>query len=434
MSFFPEVAKNTLAQGLGRAGVVLVTIFTTALLTRILGVSSYGAYVFVIALLMLFVSIADWGTTLIFVRESVKNKSVEEKFYGNAFIFRSLLAIGTLVLINFLALFPIFLPLSLPIKIASVLLVLISLKTTCHIIFQTKSKFEYMALIDVVISLTFLALLGLVFILFGFPPTLSGILLAFVVANLLGTIVAFFLALSLAKINFKFDGAIMKKIAREAIPTGALLLIFSIYNRLDIFLLQIIRGSEPVGIYGLAYKVHDNLILGAAYLTASLFPLISAIAHNRDSHAKLAMIYRKIFDLLFLGGLFVLVLVIILAPVVIAIVGGFGFGESVLVLRLLVFATFFAYLNHLTGYTLVALGRQKFSLFVAVLALVLNLSLNLIFIPRYSYLAAAVTTIVTEAFVFSLTSFYLGKKFLLIPQLNPFRTLLELWLTRGKIF
>ena len=434
MSLFPEVAKNTLAQGLGRAGVVLITIFTTAALTRILGVSSYGAYVFVIALLMLFVSIADWGTTLIFVRESVKNKGAEEKFYGNAFIFRSLLAMGTLVLINFLALFPIFLPLSFPIKIASVLLILISLKTTCHVIFQTKSKFEYMALIDVVISLTFLALLGLVFILFGLVPTLSGILLAFVIANLLGTIVAFSLALSLAKINFKFNRAIMKKIALEAIPTGALLLIFSIYNRLDIFLLQILRGSEPVGIYGLAYKVHDNLILGSAYLAAALFPVISSLVAKPGFQNELRTIYRKIFDILLITGLFVLISVFFLAPIIILIIGGVEFEQSVLALRILVFGTFLAYFNHLTGYTLVALGKQRVSLMVAVIALVWNLSLNLILIPRYSYVAAAVVTITTEGLVLVLTSFYLARKFSLQPSFTFPKTLIELIKTRGKIF
>jgi len=434
MSLFPEVAKNTFAQGLGRAGVVLITIFTTALLTRILGVSGYGAYVFIIALVMFFVSIADWGTTLIFVRESVRNREEEEKFYGNAFILRFFLSVVAIALINFLALFPIFLPLSLPIKIASVLLVLISLKTTCHIIFQTKSKFEYMALTDVVISLAFLILLGLAFLIFGFAPTLSGIILAFAVANLLGTIVAFFLARALAKINFKLDGAIMRKVALEAIPTGALLLVFSVYNRLDIFLLQIIRGSEPVGIYGLAYKVHDNLILGSAYLSAALFPVISSLVAKSDFQKKLQTIYRKIFDILLIAGFFVLISVFFLAPVIISIIGGPQFGQSVLALRILVFGTFLAYFNHLTGYTLVALGKQKVSLVVAVIALIWNLSLNLILIPHYSYLAAAAVTIATEGLVLVLTSFYLARNFSLYPNITFPKTLIELIKTKGKIF
>jgi len=83
----------------------------------------------------------------------------------------------------------------------------------------------------------------------------------------------------------------------------------------------------------------------------------------------------------------------------------------VLVLRILVFATFIAYFNHLTGYSLIALGKQKVSLIVAIIALVWNVSLNLIFIPRYSYLAAAAITIATEGLVLILTSVYLARKF-----------------------
>lgn len=434
MSLFPEVAKNTFAQGLGRAGVVLIAIFTTALLTRILGVSGYGTYVFVIALVMFFVSIADWGTTLIFVRESVRNREEEEKFYSNAFILRFFLSVVAVALINFLALFPVFLPLSLPLKIASILLVLISLKTTCHIIFQTKSKFEYMALTDVAISLVFLILLGLVFLLSRSSLTLSWIIMAFVLANLLGAIIAFFLALSLAKISFQFSKVMVRKIILEALPTGALLLIFSIYNRLDIFLLQIIRGSEPVGIYGLAYKVHDNLILGSAYLAAALFPVISSLAAKPDFQERLQTIYRKIFDILFMAGFFVLISVFFLAPVIISIIGGSQFTQSVSALRILVFGTFLAYFNHLTGYTLVALGKQKVSLVVAVIALIWNLSLNLILIPHYSYLAAAVVTIATEGLVLVLTSFYLARNFSLYPNITFPKTFIELIKTRGKIF
>jgi len=431
MNLFQKVAINTLVQGLGRVGVILATIITTAILTRSLGISGFGNYVFVTSFILLFTSISDWGTGMISIREAAKGKIEEEKIFGNALVFRLLLALVSFLLVNFLIRFlPQFKTLALATTIASILLFLHSLRTSCQIIFQTKLRFENIAITEVAISFSFLIFLVLALK----SLTLYQVLLFLVFANFLGTILAFFLAQRLAKFEFSPDPRIIKKIFFEALPTGALLLIFSIYNRVDIIILQALKGSEPVGIYGLAYKVHDNLVLGAAYLANALFPILSRCADERRLGNRLALIYKKSFDVLFLAGIILVVLVYIFAPLIVAIVGGPQFFQSVLALRILVFATFIAYFNHLTGYSLIALGKQKVSLIVAIIALVWNVSLNLIFIPRYSYLAAAAITIATEGLVLILTSVYLARKFNLKPSFSFPKTLVEIIKTRGKIF
>lgn len=432
MNLFPRVAFNTLAQIFGRAGVVLATIITTAILTRLLGTAGYGDYVFITSFILLFTAVSDWGTGMISIREAVKEKRKEEKIFGNALIFRFLLALISFLIINLLIrLLPQFQALALATSVASLLLFLHSFRTSCHIIFQTKLRFENIALTEVTISGSFLLLL-----LFALKPSLSllvimGLLL---LANFLGTVLAFFLARRLTKFKFTLEKKIIKKILFEAMPTGALLLIFSIYNRIDIIILQSLKGSEPVGIYGLAYKVHDNLILGAAYLVNALFPILSQYAKKPEFKEKFALIYKKTFDLLFLAGLAILFLVLFFAPVIISIIGGQSFSQSVVALRILALATFIAYFNHLTGYSLIALGKQKISLLFAICALIWNVGLNLIFIPRYSFIAAAAVTIATESLVLILTSFYLAKNFNLKPSFSFPKTLVEIIKTRGKIF
>ena len=431
MNLFPKVALNTLTQILGRTGVILATILTTIILTRSLGTAGFGNYVFITSFILLFTAISDWGTGMISIREAAKGKIEEEKIFGNALVFRLLLALVSFLLVNFLIRFlPQFKTLALATTIASILLFLHSLRTSCQIIFQTKLRFENIAITEVATSFSFLIFLVLALK----SLTLYQVLLFLVFANFLGTILAFYLARRLAKFEFSPDPRIIKKIFFEALPTGALLLIFSIYNRIDIIILQVLKGSEPVGIYGLAYKVHDNLVLGAAYLVTALFPILSKYADKRGLNGRLAQIYKKSFDVLFLAGSILVVSVFILAPLIVTIIGGSQFSQSVLALRILVFATFLAYFNHLTGYSLIALGKQKISLAVAVIALVWNVSLNLIFIPRYSYLAAAGVTIATEGLVLVLTSFYLAKKFNLRPSLTFPKTLVEIIKTRGKIF
>lgn len=434
MTNFPGVLKNTLAQIFGRIGVVLLTVLTTIMLTRNLGVSGYGNYIFIISLVMFFVSIADWGSSMIFVRESVKLEEKQKvKFFGHAFTFRFLIALLATLVINLLiTLFPVWPDLIVPLRISSLLIVLISAKISSHIVFQSRLKFEFMAIIDVLISLFFLIALTLSFLKF-LKLDLNTTMVLLVLANILGTAVAIYLSHRLSPFRLNLDSSSIKKILMEILPTGALLLIFSIYNRVDIIILQLLKGADPVGIYGLSYKVHDNLILGAAYLSSSLFPILALLDANK-SNSNLKNIYQKCFDLLFTAGFLILIFVLIFAPLIISIIGGNNFSASILSLRILVFATFFAYLNHLNGYTLIALGKQRISLSVAAAALFGNVVLNLLLIPHYSYLASAFVTVLTEAFVYLLTSIYLAKKYTLLPKLTIVKTLKEIIKTRGQIF
>lgn len=434
MEIFPKVAKNTLYQVLGRVGVALTSLSVTAVLTRQLGTGGYGNYVFVISLILYFVAISDWGTGLISVREASKERKKEEKFYGNALLLRILSSLLSLLVVNLLVFLPFFQNLAIPIRLASLLLILISLKTSSHIVFQVKLRFEYIALVDVVISFVFLVLLGFLIKFFHLFLDLQLVILLFVMANFWGGLLALFLATRLSSFNFQLDKRLLRRILTESISTGALLFTFSVYNRLDVILLQAFKGADSVGLYGLAYKVHDNLILGAAYLMAALFPVLSNLTSQVESREKLKITFQKTFDLLFLSALALLVGVLIFAPLVISLLGGEGFKESVSILRILVFATFLSYFNHLTGYTLIALGRQRVSFFFALVALFWNLSLNLIFIPRYSYFGAAGVTIATEGLVLILTSFYLARSFNLRPSFSFPKTLVEIIKTRGKIF
>lgn len=436
MNPFSKVIKNTFFQIIGRGAVILTTIITTAFLTRFLGTTGYGNYIFIISLILFFVTLADWGTGLVFVREAAKTESKQEKFFGNALFFRFALAfICLIILIIFTFIFVPLKSLSALILVASPLLLLISLKTSFHIVFQTKQRFEFTAIFDVFISLLFLVFILIGAYRFRDQLSLSLVLVFWVFSNLAGVGASVFQCLKMTRFDFCLDRQLLHKIFFEALPTGALLITFSIYNRIDIFILQILQGATSVGIYGLAYKIHDNLILGAAYLASSLFPLLSRLASEKGRDRQvLSRVYRKSFDLLFIGAFLVFGGVLLFAPQIIFLIGGNSFAESGVVLRVLVMATVFAYFNHLTGYTLIALGRQRVSLIIALVALFWNVGGNLILIPQFSYLGAAAVTVSTEGLVFVLTSLYLAKKFNLQPGLTFPQTLVEIIKSRGKIY
>jgi O-antigen/teichoic acid export membrane protein len=190
--------------------------------------------------------------------------------------------------------------------------------------------------------------------------------------------------------------------------------------------------------------------MGAAFFMNAMYPLIakSKIKHQisktqikdkKELAGNLKLETRNLFSTSFhfltIVGLFISVIFFLFAKPVIFILAGPDYLIAVDLLRILMIATFIAYLNHLTGYTLAAIGLQRVSLTIAVTALAINLTLNFIFVPIYSYYASAWITIVTEAIVLIFSLVYLIKIQHLTPRLLALpSTLKNLLSNRRQLF
>ena len=437
---FPKVALNTFIQIASKIITVGFALLTTILLTGYLGKEGYGDYIYIITLAIIFGSLADWGTATIGVREVAKEKGSQGKLLGNVFILRLGLSFLAIVL---LFAFSLFLPIQTQnplllrkmIKIATLIVFLVAIKASFGIIFQSRLEMQKAAVADITTSL-------LIF-LFSWYVVQKGLGLgplvwAVVWASGVAVVIAGILALKTARYVFQIDKEIMAELIRESLPMGAILLMFTMDNKIDTVMLGAIKGSGAVGIYAIPYRIYDVLILGAAFLMNALLPVISQYSDLERWKDKLRQIYQKAFDILFLMGSAGLVFILIFAPAIVRLLTWqrFGeFGDSVAVLRILVLAMFIAYFNHLTGYTIVALGRQRPYFFVAFGALIFNVIANLIAIPRFSYYGAAGVTVLTEGLVLMITSIFIFRLLKIIPSPVEFpKTLVEIFKTRAKIF
>jgi O-antigen/teichoic acid export membrane protein len=84
---------------------------------------------------------------------------------------------------------------------------------------------------------------------------------------------------------------------------------------------------------------------------------------------------------------------------VIELVAGDGFAEAADPLRILLFAGALAAVSGLLGYALIAGGRQTSALRLALVALALNIALNLALVPSLGIDAAAAVTVASEVFM-----------------------------------
>lgn len=408
-----RVTSNTFWQILGKAITVIIGLVMTMILTRYLGQAGFGQYSLVIAFVTLFGTFSNWGLNLIVVREASQSKQ-QTQILSSAILLRLILS---LVALAFLVVLIFFLPYSSFLKLALVLggflMLALQIKDSFYMVFNLRLKMKNWALSEV---LTSMAQLALLFILVASSLNLYSFILVLIVTNLGAASLSFYLAKKIApKLSFSKPKKLLgfwPRLAKETLPMGAILAFFTLYTNLDRFLLSILplpastgAPEAVIGAYSAAYRVNDVLVQPAAYLMNSFLPLMSAAALARPKFNRL---FSFAFILILLMAVPALVFTYLLAPWLMALIAP-DFAGSVPALRLLVFASFISYFNHLTGYSLVALGRQKTALYYAFIALIINLAANFYAIPRWSFLGSAAATILTEAAILLMTSYLIFK-------------------------
>jgi len=432
MGLKTKVFKNTVFQIAGRSLTILISLLTTAVLTRTLGVETFGDYVFITSIVLLFVGLTDFGTITIGVREASVSLEKKEKIFGSVLSLRIIISLFIFIAFNLLIYFlPQFAGLREPSLIASFVILFLILRTTMQAVLQVFLRLDLASFLEVIASLLALLFIGS-FLLLGIKINLFWLMIFWSVSALASGIAGLYYVKKLISFKLNFNKDDLFKIFKQASPLGVYLLVYAVYDRgIDSFFLKTFVNSEAVGFYGLAYKIHGNLIFGAAFLMNSLFPIISALKNDEE---RLKLIFKKAFSVLFFFGLLSLFLGTLFAPLIIRIISGAKFVLSVNILRILLFATFFSFLNHLNGYLLISLNEQKKLLVFSLFSLILNLVLNTIFIPRYSFWAAAAVTVLTEGLIFVLTSVYLKRKYQLTISGQELKNNLFLLLKKRKSF
>ncbi|MEK7565741.1 MAG: flippase [Patescibacteria group bacterium] len=395
MTLSHKIAFNTFVQIAGKALSTTLGVLITIVLTRYLGPVGFGTFTFAIVFVTMFGTLADWGMTLITVREASKNQKDANIIIGNVLvlrlIFAAFAATVAILVINFL---PYPSEQKLLVSIAAAFLLALSIKTSFQIVFMIKLKMENWALSE--LGANGLSIILILFLV-SYQASLPAIITALTIGHFFSAALAILLGWRLLPLKLSLWTKYSRHLLVESVPMGAILVLFTVYNRLDIIIISLIKGPEAVGLYGAAYRIYEVLIVIAAYFANSIFPLISNYAvTNRE---KLREIFRKSYVVLFLLGVTVALINFIFAPLGIAIIAGPKFAASVLPLQILSLALVVSYFNHLNGYTLIALGKQWTSFYIAIFALVINLILNIIFIPIFSYPAAAFITFITESIV-----------------------------------
>lgn len=408
-----RIAKNT--------GILLISHVISYLLgfvyvmytARHLNKEGFGVLSFALAFAQIFGVLIDLGLGPLIVREIARDKSLASKYLANIGVMKLILAVITFMLIasviNLLG-YP-----KQTVRVVYLIalsVIFTALTRMLYSIFQAFEKMVYQSLGQILKGV--LMLIGIIyairsdFSVIGFAFAFSAA--AFIV-----------LGYSLVILRWKFAGPVFtsganllevdrsfwKQSIKEAWPMAAAALWLTICFRIDTVMLSLLKGDAAVGLYSAAYRVSEVSTIIPAMFVASVFPVMSR--YHKDSRDLFVSAYGKLVKFLLYLALPMALTVTFLAEPIVNLIFKEGYLESTIALQILIWSAAFSYVGIVFGAVLITADKQMLRLKLIVIIFILDVVLNLIMIPKYSYVGASIATVVTRATGLFLSVFFMNR-------------------------
>lgn len=368
----------------------------TILMARYLGASVFGILSFAISLSTLVGILMDCGTQTYIVRAISRDSNLTDRLFNQIVplkVILSIIVISVTIIVLFLTGRA-----SDVINVSFIMLcqyAFLCMNGFFYGIFQAYEKMEYQAISSVINSLI---LLVIVFIVMHFNLGLYGMAFAYLIAIICAFIYIYSKITNLGiKPHYSFNIDFSKKILKAALPFGLISIFYSIYFTIDVTMLQYLSTNAAVGLYNAAYKVISILTTFYAVYPQVIFPVMSKLF--KDSNELLKFSYEKSIKYLLLIILPICAGIIIYAEPLMAFIYGKGYIGTGAIVTVLIFSIPFLFVN---GASTVALNSSNNEILVTktyACAAVINIILNLILIPKYSYFGAAFATVISEIII-----------------------------------
>lgn len=183
----------------------------------------------------------------------------------------------------------------------------------------------------------------------------------------------------------------------------------SLMYLLDTFILGIVIASSTVTA---SYKVASKIPTALAFIPACLMTYIYPyFAKHKDDGKWCLSNYKKVMYGFGIFNFAVSGILIALAPVVIRIIFGEQYMDAIVPFRLLCTNYALQATFTISGQLIVSQEKLLFNTFLGIVSGVMNTGLNLVFIPQYASVGAAIATVATTTITGIISTIYLTKLF-----------------------
>jgi O-antigen/teichoic acid export membrane protein len=383
-----ETVRLAVGHGLGK----VLSFVGFLLVARTLGPIQYGGFAFALSLGSLLIFIPNFGVDPLFSREVPAGRARPNELLGHILVVKTW-ASGLFLIVYLSVIF--FTATSAPARGGALLIALamtlLAFGQTWRTVLITSGRAGLAGTLEIVAASVFvLVSVGTL----AHAPTVSGAALSFLSGQLAAGIVGAFLVLRLVRLApLPRTTASYRRIVAQALPLMIIWFLSDLYLRIDMTILYYLRGDGQTGLYGASYRLVEGVYSGALVVCSVSLPRMAGawsvgVAQWRQEWKRarrlVLLIVVPAAAILFIG-----------AGPIIWLLYGPAFAGAAESLRVLGPATVFLCLNYIYGAALTSVGREWAQMGITVLALLLNVLLNVLWIPTYGGVGAAFATLVS---------------------------------------
>lgn len=396
-----KITINTIISFVSRIIGVILSFFSLGLVTRFLGPSKFGLYSTALTIMYIISFIADFGLYSLTVRElgRCSTKEEEENIFSHIFTIR---------LVSFILFFSIGLGIVFllglefevsrsALLIAALFYALMGFNQLFMGVFQKHLALTRPSINENVGRIIIFGGLAYLFFLKPLQADYVAVLIIYTAGTAYFFLANILQARKMISFRLSIDWKYWRHLLRQALPMALAVIFTALYFKMDTLYIAHFRGQEEVGLYNAAYKLLETLIFFPSLLVGVLMPELSRLALVDKERFK--NMFQGVFDIILLGVIPLIAVLYIEAGPIMMLIAGKGFEGSANALGILAFGTGIIFFGALFSNALLALNLQKRLAFIYGIGAAFNIIANLLIVPYWGYIGAAVTTLFTEAIV-----------------------------------
>jgi O-antigen/teichoic acid export membrane protein len=387
-----RVFQNTAAQLAGRVIGIFLSAGTSILLARYLGKEKLGQYGAIYAYLSLYAFLATFCLEQILAREiSVRKHQAAEIFHSARVISFVFATGGTLIATLAEPFFGYTGTIRWLIAVAALDMLILSPVKFTGIIFQVEMRLWYSVATGLIRQALWLAAVALL------AMRSAAFYEVIIARTLIGGVEAVLILWSVRRTGLiQGEWRFIKKEALALLGAGVPLVLTTlaagIYHRIDQVMLHKMSGDVVLGPYVIAVQLTELFSALPIALMNSLFPALAQTANDQEKFKRyLGETYRFLMVVVFAAC----ALVTPVAAPVIQLFYGKEYLPTAGLLIVLIWSEVPIFFAAALGSAMIAKGLQRYMPIGAGLGAVMNIMLNLIWIPRYGAMGASWATVIS---------------------------------------
>lgn len=390
-------SMNTCWLMLEKVGFVACNFLVSVALARYLEPSEFGLFSLLLAMMAMAMPFISLGFHSIISRELLISKHTEGTLLLTAFLFRFIAA----VILFLVVLVTYYLKIDLFNLQSEFWILVLLMAVNIFSAFEIYNYYFQALLIVKVVALARLVLLvlftALKLLLVYLGSSFDLLIWIFAIETALQYLAYYFLyrffSCSHSNPVGKFDLSYGKLLLKESswlIMSGIAAVI---YLKIDIVMLGSLASIEDVAVYSVAAKISEIWYFIPIAISTSFFPQLIALK-KYNAHLYNERL-QSLCNMLLLLALVICISVFFLSPLIIPIIFGVQYIEAVIILQIHIWACVFMFMRALFSKWILAEKMSYLSLVSQGIGAVLNIILNILFIPLWQGVGAALATFIS---------------------------------------